>query len=83
MRIRWAFEEVGQPYDVWLVSFDAMKKPAHLALNPFGQIPTYEESDLALFDSGAIVFHIAERHASLLPVDVNARRARSCGCLPR
>jgi glutathione S-transferase len=73
MRVRWAFEEVGQSYDVRLVSFEAMKQPAHLALNPFGQIPTYEEGDLALFESGAIVFHIAERHAGLLPVDANAR----------
>jgi glutathione S-transferase len=73
MRIRWALEEVGQPYDVRLVSFSAMKEPAHRALHPFGQIPTYEEGDLALFESGAIVFHIAERHAGLLPDDANAR----------
>ncbi|HEV7813484.1 MAG TPA: glutathione S-transferase family protein [Janthinobacterium sp.] len=73
MPVRWAFEEVGQPYDVRLVSFEAMKEPAHLALNPFGQIPTFEEGDLALFESGAIVFHVAERHAGLLPVDANAR----------
>ena len=73
MRVRWALEEVGQPYDVRLVSFTAMKEPAHLALHPFGQIPTYEEGDLALFESGAIVFHIAERHAGLLPDDANAR----------
>jgi glutathione S-transferase len=73
MRVRWALEEVGQPYDVRLVSFDDMKRPAHLALHPFGQIPTYEEGDLALFESGAIVFHIAERHAGLLPKDANAR----------
>jgi len=73
MRVRWALEEVGQPYDVRLVSFSAMKEPAHLALHPFGQIPTYEEGDLALFESGSIVFHIAERHAGLLPVDANAR----------
>ena len=73
MRVRWALEEVGQPYDVRLVSFSAMKGPAHLALHPFGQIPTYEEGDLALFESGSIVFHIAERHAGLLPVDANAR----------
>lgn len=72
-RVRWALEEVGQPYAVRLVSFAAMKQPAHLALNPFGQIPTYEEGDLALFESGAIVFHIAERHAGLLPADANAR----------
>jgi glutathione S-transferase len=64
---------VGQPYEVRLVSFRAMKEPAHLALHPFGQIPTYEEGDLALFETGAIVFHIAERHAGLLPRDANAR----------
>ncbi|MFB9948384.1 glutathione S-transferase family protein [Rhizobium puerariae] len=73
MRVRWALEEVGQPYDVRFLSFKAMKEPAHLALHPFGQIPTYEEGDLALFESGAIVFHIAERHAGLLPADANAR----------
>jgi glutathione S-transferase len=73
MRVRWAFEEVGQPYDVRLVSFREMKKPGHRALQPFGQIPTYEEGDLALFETGAIVFHIAERHAGLLPAEANAR----------
>ncbi|MEO7207583.1 MAG: glutathione S-transferase family protein [Steroidobacteraceae bacterium] len=73
IRVRWALEEVGQPYEVRLVSFGAMKEPAHLALHPFGQIPTYEEGDLALFESGAIVFHIAERHVGLLPEDANAR----------
>ncbi|UPJ64278.1 glutathione S-transferase family protein [Bradyrhizobium sp. 191] len=73
MRIRWALEEVRQPYDVRLVSFEEMKQPAHLALHPFGQIPTYEDGDLALFESGAIVLHIAERHAGLLPLDANAR----------
>ena len=73
MRVRWALEEVGQPYEVRLVSFEAMKQPAHLKLHPFGQIPTYEEGDLALFESGAIVFHIAERHAGLLPTEPNAR----------
>jgi glutathione S-transferase len=73
MRVRWALEEVGQPYDVRLLSFAAMKEPAHLALHPFGQIPTYEEDGLALFETGAIVFHIAERHAGLLPEDSNAR----------
>jgi glutathione S-transferase len=72
-RVRWALEEVGQPYEVRPVSFGAMKEAAHLALHPFGQIPTYEEGDLALFETGAIVFHIAERHAGLLPYDANAR----------
>ena len=73
MRVRWALEEVGQPYDVRLVSFSEMKEPAHLALHPFGQIPTYEEGGLALFESGSIVLHIAERNAGLLPPDANAR----------
>src|ERR1700709_36375 len=72
-RVRWALEEVGQPYGVRLVSFRAMKEPAHLALHPFGQIPTYEEGDLALFETGAIVFHIAESHPGLLPGDAKAR----------
>src|SRR6201985_3693399 len=72
-RVRWALEEVGQPYEVRLVSFGAMKEPAHLALHPFGQIPTYEKGDLALFETGSIVFHIAERYAGLLPDDADAR----------
>lgn len=72
-RVRWALEEVGQPYEVRLVSFRALKEPAHLALHPFGQIPTYEEGDLGLFETGAIVFHIAQRHAGLLPDDADAR----------
>lgn len=72
-RVRWALEEVGKPYEVRLLSFRAMKEAAHLALHPFGQIPTYEEGDLGLFETGAIVFHIAERHAGLLPSDANAR----------
>ncbi|MBN3269989.1 glutathione S-transferase family protein [Bordetella bronchiseptica] len=73
MRVRWALEEVGQPYRARLLSFEAMKQPAHLALHPFGQIPTYEADGLALFESGAIVLHIAERHGGLLPGDANAR----------
>lgn len=73
MRVRWALEEVGAPYDVRLVSFPALKEPAHLARNPFGQIPTYEEGDLVLFESGAIVLRIAETHAGLLPDDADAR----------
>jgi glutathione S-transferase len=72
-RVRWALEEVGQPYEVRLVSFRAMKEPAHLALHPFGQIPTYQEGELALFETGAIVLHIAERHAGLLPDEADAR----------
>src|SRR5678816_3206103 len=72
-RVRWALEEVGQSYEVRLVSFKAMKEPAHLALHPFGQIPTYEEGDLGLFETGAIVFHVAQRHPGLLPDEANAR----------
>jgi glutathione S-transferase len=73
MRVRWALEEVGQRYDVHLVSFDEMKEPAHLARHPFGQIPTYEEGNLVLFETGSIILHIAERHAGLLPDDADAR----------
>ena len=72
-RVRWALEEAGLPYQVRLVSFAAMKEPAHLALHPFGQIPTYEEGDLVLFETGAIIFHIAQHHAGLLPDDPDAR----------
>src|SRR6201985_1304784 len=72
-RVRWALEEVGRPYEVRLVSFRAMKAPAHRALHPFGQIPTYEEGDLVLFESGAIVLHIAGRHAGLMPSDPDTR----------
>ena len=72
-RVRWALEEVEQPYDVRLVSFKAMKEPAHLALQPFGQIPTYEDGDLALFETGSIVFHLAQHHKGLLPDDANGR----------
>jgi glutathione S-transferase len=73
MAVRWALEEVGQPYNVRLVSFEAMKQPSHLAVQPFGQIPTYEDGDVALFESGAIVLHVAERHPGLLPADPAAR----------
>lgn len=78
MGVRWALEEVGQPYDVRLVSFAEMKEPAHLARQPFGAIPSYEEGDLVLFESGAIVLHVAERHPGLLPDDPDAR-ARAIG----
>jgi glutathione S-transferase len=73
MRVRWALEEVGQPYDVRLLSFEAMKEPDYLALHPFGQIPIYQDGDLVLFESGAIVFHIAQQHRGLLPAEPNAR----------
>ena len=73
MRVRWALEEVGQPYDVRLVTFEELKAPGHRTRNPFGQIPTYEEGDLTLFESGSIILRIAETHAGLLPKDANAR----------
>ncbi len=73
MRVRWALEEVGRPYDVRLVSMKALKEPEHRARNPFGSIPTYEEGELTLFESGAIILHIAERHSGLFPKDANAR----------
>jgi glutathione S-transferase len=73
MIVRWALEEVGQPYEVRLVPWSAFKEPAHRKLQPFGQIPTYEEGELVLFESGAIVLHIAQSHAGLLPEDANAR----------
>ncbi len=72
-RVRWALEETGQPYEVRHLSFEAMKQPAHLARHPFGQIPTYEDGDLVLFETGSIVLHIAEQHPGLLPKDANGR----------
>jgi glutathione S-transferase len=72
-RVRWALEETDQPYEVRHLSFEAMKQPAHLARHPFGQIPTYEDGDLVLFETGSIVLHIAEQHSGLLPQDANAR----------
>jgi glutathione S-transferase len=73
MRVRWALEEAGQAYDVRLLSFQAMSEPAHLTRHPFGQIPTYEEGELVLFESGSIVLHIAEQHPGLLPPDGHGR----------
>ncbi|MBP6545580.1 MAG: glutathione S-transferase, partial [Phenylobacterium sp.] len=73
MRVRWALEEVGQAYDVRLLTFAEMKEAAHMALHPFGQIPTYEDGDLAIFESGAIVFHVAQSHEGLLPAEADAR----------
>jgi glutathione S-transferase len=72
-RVRWALEEVGQPYDVRYVSFKALKEPAHLAIHPFGKIPTFEDGDLAIFETGAIVLHLAQRYPGLLPTDANTR----------
>jgi glutathione S-transferase len=73
MIVRWALEEAGQPYAVRYVPWADFGKPEHRARQPFGQIPTYEEGDLELFESGAIVLHIAERFPGLFPADANAR----------
>ena len=73
VRVRWALEEVGEPYDIRLLGFAELKQPAHLARSPFGQIPTYQDGDLALFETGSIILHIAEQHAGLLPADPDAR----------
>ena len=73
LRVRWALEEVGQAYDVRYLSQGAQKAPPHRARQPFGQVPTYEVGELTLFESGAIVLHIAETHAGLLPSDASAR----------
>lgn len=72
-RVRWALEEVGLPYEVRPVAFGAMKEPAHLALHPFGQIPTFEEDGLVLFETGSIILHIAQQYPGLLPVELSAR----------
>src|SRR5688572_29961238 len=73
MRVRWALEEAGQAYQVRLVSFEEMKRSQYKALQPFGQIPAYQEGDLVLFESGAIALHLAERSAALLPCEADAR----------
>lgn len=72
MRVRWALEEVGQPHDVRLVSFEQMRDEAHLALQPFGQIPAFEEDGLVPFESGAIALHIVCRYPDLMPRNANA-----------
>lgn len=76
LRVRWALEETGQDYRVRYLSQGDQKQPSHRALQPFGQAPTYEAGDLALFESGAIVLHIAQTHDGLLPED-SAARARA------
>ena len=73
LRVRWAFEELGLPYDVELLTMEALKEPVHRRRNPFGSIPTYEAGALTLFESGAIVWHLAEQHKGLLPDDADAR----------
>jgi len=67
LRPRWAFEEVGQPYKVDLITDS--KSPEHRRFQPFGQVPTYRDDEVAIFESGAIVLRIAERARKLIPVD--------------
>lgn len=69
MRVRWALEEVGQPYDVRLLDHQAVKGAEHRSLQPFGQVPTYEQDGLAMFESGAILLQIARRYPGLMPSD--------------
>lgn len=76
LRVRWALEEVGQPYAVRYLAQGEQKEAPHRACQPFGQVPTFEEGDLLLFESGAIVWHVAERFPGLMPADP-AVRARS------
>lgn len=73
MPVRWALEEVGQPYTTRPMSFTQLKEPSYRELQPFGQIPAYTAGDLTLFESGGIVFHIAHHHTGLLPEDANAQ----------
>lgn len=76
LRLRWALEEAGIPYDVRLIAHGEQDSPEYRRLQPFGQVPVFEEGDLVLFESGAIVLHIAERSEALLPND-SAARARA------
>jgi glutathione S-transferase len=69
LRARWAFEEVEQPYRVELLDLQSIKQPFHRARQPFGQVPTLEDGEVRIFESGAIVLHIARRHPGLLPAD--------------
>lgn len=78
LRVRWALEEAGLPYDAMLLGFGEQKSDAYRALQPFGQVPMFEEDGLRLFESGSILLHIGERSDVLLPADPAARaRART------
>ena len=78
LRVRWALEEAGLPYEVRLIGPQEQKSDDYRALQPFGQVPTYEDDDMKLFESGAIVMHIAETSEALMPRDANGRaRART------
>ncbi|MBM7112817.1 glutathione S-transferase family protein [Archangium primigenium] len=79
LRVRWALEEAGVPYEVWLIGLgEEQKSEAYRRFQPFGQVPAYEEDGLVLFESGAIVQHIAERHEVLMPTEPHARERTKC-----
>jgi glutathione S-transferase len=73
IRVRWALEEAGLPYEEKLLDLGAQNTPEHRAVQPFGQVPVYEEDGLTLFESGSIVMHIGEKSPVLLPVEPGAR----------
>ena len=73
LRVRWALEEAGLPYEAWLIGPDDQKSDAYRSMQPFGQVPAYEENGLVLFESGAILLHIADRSEVLMPTDPKAR----------
>lgn len=73
LRVRWALEEAGLPYEAWLIGPDNQKSDDYRAMQPFGQVPAYEEDGFVLFESGAIVHHIASKSEALMPRDEKAR----------
>jgi glutathione S-transferase len=73
LRVRWALEEAGLPYEEHLIGPDDQKSDRYRALQPFGQVPVLEEDDAAMFESGAIVLHVAERSPALMPDDGHGR----------
>jgi glutathione S-transferase len=73
LRVRWALEEAGQSYDLRLIGFEEKETPAYRREQPFAQVPVLQDGDLTLFESGAILLHLGERHPVLLPRDAAAR----------
>jgi glutathione S-transferase len=73
LRVRWALEEAGQPYDVRLIGFEDKESPAYRGEQPFAQVPVLRDGDLTLFETGAILLHLGERFPVLLPRDPSAR----------
>ncbi len=76
LRVRWALEEAGIPYDEHLITLEENASPAHLKRQPFGQVPAYRDETVDMFESGAIVLKIAERSEALMPAD-DPGRARA------